>query len=410
MAIAAMTLLFPSLVLAQPGGVGDTRDVAPNAAPDYAASTPPLGNYVALGWNDLGMHCMNKNYDSLVVLPPFNNINVTLIKRGAEPQITTQGVTLTYRFPANTYSKGKVNFWSYEDKLFGVNLPDNIGLTGNGLAGSMKPGSTMLTATGVPITPFEDATSTTLQAYQLVEVTAVSNGTSITLDRTTFCVPTSTEIHCDKCHPAGDGYSAEGQILRKHDEELGTQLYASRPVLCASCHASNALGAPGVPGVENLSYAIHRFHGEEAHGITCYDCHPGVQTKCLRGAMYIAGKACTDCHGSISNVASTINAGRRPWLDEPKCSQCHDVNHSENAGTLYRNSVGHGGLNCTVCHNSPHSELPTVQARDSIQALRVQGAATYIKACTVCHVTVPSGPGPHGYRPATEAKNWTIYQ
>lgn len=368
-----------------------------------------LGDYVALGWNELGMHCMNKNYETLCILPPFNNVSVHLIKRGAKPQITTQGVTLSYRFPANTYSAGKVNFWDYEDKLFGVNLPNNIGLTGNGLTGTLKPDGQMMSATGIPVVPFEDQWPTIEHAYQLIEVTAKSNATSATLDRTTFCVPTSTEIHCDSCH-SGGSYTVEQNILRKHDSEEGTNLMASRPVLCGSCHSSNALGTPGKPGVASLSYAVHRLHGEEVRNISCYACHPGQHTQCLRGAMYLAGKTCTDCHGSIQNVASSISAGRRPWFDEPRCSKCHDANHSENANALYRNSVGHGGLHCTACHNSPHSELPSIQANDAVQAMRVQGIATYIKDCKVCHITTPTGPGPHGFRPPTAASEWTIFQ
>ena len=30
---------------------------------------------------------------------------------------------------------------------------------------------------------------------------------------------------------------------------------------------------------------------------TCYQCHPGTKTKCLRGAMGNGGMVCQDCHG-----------------------------------------------------------------------------------------------------------------
>jgi hypothetical protein len=167
-------------------------------------------------------------------------------------------------------------------------------------------------------------------------------------------------------------------------------------VLCAQCHSDNALGAAGKPGVSSLSQAMHSFHGNEAPTIGCYDCHPGSQTQCLRDAMFSAGKTCTDCHGSVSNVGQTIAQGRRPWLDEPKCSSCHDADHAENTNTLYRFSRGHGGLYCSACHNSPHAILPTVQPRDGVQMTRLQGSATYAKRCLICHTTQPLGPGPHG--------------
>lgn len=76
---------------------------------------------------------------------------------------------------------------------------------------------------------------------------------------------------------------------------------------------------------------------------------------------------------------------------------------------LYRNSIGHGGLYCAACHNSPHAELPTAQARDAVQVLRVQGTSTYIRSCTVCHLSTPTGPGPHGYNPVSKVDNWKIY-
>ncbi len=371
-----------------------------------AIQTTALGDYVVLGWNDLGMHCMTRDYSSIVVLPPFNDLWAQVVHRGNPPQITTQGVTLSYRFPANTYSAGKINFWTYSHSLFGISTP-NIGLTGLGLTGNLTWNGTAFEAIGVPLTPYEDATPTVEQPYQLAEVTAKLGAMQI--DQTTFVAPTSTEMHCDLCHGSTNTYN---RILSLHDEDVQTTvLLANKPVLCATCHSSNALGKPGVPGVPSLSGAMHRFHAAEVPNISCYSCHPGAKTQCLRGAMFIHGKTCTDCHGTIAQVASSISAGRRPWIDEPKCSNCHDANHAENTGKLYRNSIGHGGMYCTACHNSPHAELPTVQPRDAVQALRVQGNSSYIgKQCTVCHLSTPSGPGPHGFNPSSRVTNWRLYR
>jgi hypothetical protein len=30
--------------------------------------------YVVLSWNDLGMHCANKDFSNIVILPPYNNL------------------------------------------------------------------------------------------------------------------------------------------------------------------------------------------------------------------------------------------------------------------------------------------------------------------------------------------------
>lgn len=392
------TALFSAI-----GLFGYAQTTSDHAAASQTPQTS-LGDYVVLGWNDLGMHCMNKNYSVFCILPPFNDLWAQVIHRGNPPQITTEGLTLEYSFVDNSYSVGKINFWSYAHALFGTTLPDNVGLTGKAMTGTLDLNGSAFEARGTPLTPYNDSTPTTLQAYQFAQVNLVLTATSATLDTTQFVAPTSTEMHCDLCH--GRSGNFEQNILSLHDSEHGTNLSGTEPVLCGSCHSDNALGTPGVAGVPSLSRAIHGFHAEEVPTITCYNCHPGAQTQCLRGAMFLAGKTCTDCHGSISQVASSIGAGRVPWVNEPRCGSCHDANHAENPGTLYRNSTGHGGLYCTVCHNSPHAELPTSQPRDAVQALRVQGSATFIRDCMVCHTTFPTAPGPHGYFPPSKVSGW----
>jgi hypothetical protein len=75
---------------------------------------------------------------------------------------------------------------------------------------------------------------------------------------------------------------------------------------------------------------------------TCYQCHPGTFTKCLRGAMGGSGNiVCQDCHGDMQQVGNDFSvafaaypfgsdeaaqaaAGLRvPWADEPGCQSCH---------------------------------------------------------------------------------------
>jgi len=75
---------------------------------------------------------------------------------------------------------------------------------------------------------------------------------------------------------------------------------------------------------------------------TCYQCHPGTFTKCLRGAMGGSGTFCQDCHGDMEQVgndfsvafstafpfgspeAAAAGSGLRiPWADEPGCQSCH---------------------------------------------------------------------------------------
>jgi len=71
---------------------------------------------------------------------------------------------------------------------------------------------------------------------------------------------------------------------------------------------------------------------------TCYQCHPGKNTKCMRGAMANGGMVCQDCHGDLAQVGNDFTANvsaakpfpagadltkRVPWANEPGCGSCH---------------------------------------------------------------------------------------
>jgi hypothetical protein len=107
---------------------------------------------------------------------------------------------------------------------------------------------------------------------------------------------------------------------------------------------------------------------------------------------------CQNCHGTLSDVASSVAGGRRPWLDEPKCGNtaCHGSNFAEEPNKLFRMSEGHGDLFCSACHGSPHAILPTSQPNDNLQNIRLQGFAGTLKTCLTCHTSPPPGAGPHG--------------
>ena len=145
----------------------------------HATASSP--NYVVLAWNDLGMHCYNQDFQDLAVLPPYNTLWAQVIEVGDPPQIVTSGITVTYGFADNTYSVGKSNFWQYDLPLFGVDLPDNIGLKGKGLAGTMDPAGNHFEAVGIPLTEFRDSQPLTPYPYQLATVTVFSATTGVEL-------------------------------------------------------------------------------------------------------------------------------------------------------------------------------------------------------------------------------------
>jgi hypothetical protein len=356
--------------------------------------------YRILGSNDLGMHCIQSSYSGFMVLPPANTVVVQIFRRGGEgATLVTSGVTVSYNVVNNTTSTGKTDFWQYA-AAYGFSLQPNVGITGNGLSGTMTltPDHKAWTATAIPVTPYNDAN--VWNPYQHIRVVVRSAASGAVLASTNKIVlPVSDEMRCDLCH--GKTHTAH-DILATHDAAQGTQLATDLDAgvrhACNECHADPILNAPGKAGVNPLSQDMHAFHAGKMSMVTlknkCNACHPGPRTQCLRGAMARAGITCTNskCHGSMAKVASSQANGRIAWLQEPTCRSCHGAKHAPNANTLYRNSVLKNGpedmngfIRCESCHGSPHSEWKSRLAADNALPISVQGVAGFIKKCTACH-------------------------
>lgn len=370
------------------------EDLLPGASAQRAITR---GTHVVLGFNDLGMHCMNQSFRELCILPPYNNLHAQVIQRGDEPRIIERNVQVKYTIPGNTVSTTKTDFWQYARSLFGVNLAPNIGLTGNGLSGQMRAtGQGDWASTGIPITPIDDRGNE--NAYPLSTITVSTLPTRArparALATTQAVVPVSWEISCNLCHNT-PGLTVETDILRDHDRLHGTRLEQEKPVLCARCHSDPALGAAGIAGVSSMSSAMHRAHASRVSSLpatmnACYSCHPGNRTQCQRDVHFARGIQCSNCHGSMADVG---NSNRRPWIDEPTCGSCHAQRKPsfqfEEPGKQFKESRGHHGVKCGSCHGSPHAITPTVTAADNVQAVRLQGFAGVIRDCKVCHTRTP---------------------
>jgi len=448
-----------------------------------------------VAWNDLGMHCIDPDFSVFSLLPPYNTFHAQLLVNGVLQRVPG-AYTITYSAitdpsgSINRTSIGKTNFWQHVQDLFGVALAPDIGLAGYGMPGPANVPQVMgfdtpwswFSAVGVPLTPFDDALRK--NPYPLMAVTA-RNAAGQIVASTMTTVPNSQEMTCSECHasfanpfarptagwvqhpdPLKDDHL---NILRLHDErELGNPLFVSAlatagyspagllatvqqngvAVLCDRCHFSNALGI-GMLGIEPMTQAIHGRHANVVNhtGSTldaiasrsgCYSCHPGADTKCLRGAM---GKAigpdggysmqCQSCHGSMSAVGASSRNG---WFEEPVCQNCHTGSATNNNGqirfttvfdgggaprvavsnlfattpdvplgglSLYRFSSGHGGLQCSACHGPPHAIYPTSVANDNLQNTSLQGHEGTLIECTTCHSSLQDSQvaGPHGMHP-----------
>jgi hypothetical protein len=458
----------------------------------------PGNGWKVVAWNDLGMHCMDSDYGVFSILPPYNNVHAQVIDANSKLVKSSSGVSVTYEATAdplgstNTTSAGKTNFWTWSNVLYGGSSTPDVGLAGNSMPGAANTPQPMtfdttvpeFAAYGIPITPYDDARHK--RPYPMLNVVA-RDGTGRFLANATPVVPVSDEMDCRVCHGSGSGDAAKPvsgwvydrdavrdyrlNILRRHDDlqasdpkyasALAQAGYSSKglydtvktlhtPILCARCHASNALPGTGYAGIEALTAATHAFHASVIDPLTglsldstanrssCYRCHPGSETRCLRGAMGAAVASdgslemqCQSCHGGMSAVGASSRVG---WLDQPNCQACHTGTASKNNGqirytdaheadgslriavdatfatnadvpaagfSLYRFSNGHGGMRCEACHGSTHAEYPAAHPNDNVQVTAFQNHVGMLVECDRCHDQYPdtvSG-GPHGMHP-----------
>jgi hypothetical protein len=191
-------------------------------APVASAQT----NWHVLGWNNLGMHCMDNDFSVFSILPPYNTIEAQivwgsagtahLIQTGAGHSVSYMGVA-DPSGSINTTAEGKGNFWTYVPLLLGQNLPMDAGvdLSGAGYPQSFMPGtnnipkhmnyeagSVWFSAYGIPITPYDDLMRK--NAYPMMRLSA-SNG-NVRVATKDIVLPVSDEMDCRLCRPqAGYG-------------------------------------------------------------------------------------------------------------------------------------------------------------------------------------------------------------
>lgn len=357
--------------------------------------------YIILAANDLGMHCMQANYDRFMILPPGNNLKVQVFKKeGARAELITKGLLVEYQVLNNTTSADKIDFWQYAAD-YGYQVKPGQGITGNYLQGECRlaKDGRFYEATAIPLTPYLDGNKKR-DPYQQAQIVVRERSTGKLLAKTLVVLPVSDELYCSNCHGKRD---TDANILIAHDQNAKTSLYADLANgtrhACSECHPDNALAATGKPGILPLSQAIHGLHYNKMYMSKlknpCYNCHPGLVTKCNRGVMFKQGITCwnSKCHGNMKQVAATQAAGRKAWLEEPDCRNCHGQTYSSNPQTLYRNSFLNNApardmndkILCASCHNSPHAEWPSTLAVDNLIPQQVQGKGTYIYKCSACH-------------------------
>ena len=215
-------------------------------------------------------------------------------------------------------------------------------------------------------------------------------------------LPTDDPAKAKVLELASEEWASNINTLRLHDIRYKTNIYtgyngktgaAKQPVLCQTCHYSPALdlaqlGPQSGNGLEQTAHetnsrVMHWVHGNmtlngaplfplmpppndsrrtsppgnpinkftnDTLQASCYQCHPGERTECLRGTMFAnAGVVCQDCHGQMTQVGDDFSKNlpggtfilaadyytnpktpRVPWANEPTCGSCHTGDASSN--------------------------------------------------------------------------------
>ncbi len=439
-------------------------------------------SYKVIANNDLGMHCACPTFAGFLLLPPWNTVRAQVIQYGGDkPIMVTSGITVNYSLAEETDATLQADpyfaSWiAYSPKLFPGFQPvvngKVQGLAGYGISGTMNYDSTSKSwnAVGIPAYPVTTGTSKDIMTdplggpnrdpYLTANIT-VKNTSGQTLATTSTVVPVAFG-GCCTCHldlAARNGYPATpagsfeylGVLHSRNSSGINIAMIdpdgdgVGGPVRCSWCHWDPAMGESAAPGwpagtqllpganftlkksVYSFSDVLHRFHAQDPLVLSqydaniarnCYDCHPGNNVNCYRGAH--KGKTaiwCTDCHGDLNQRIAT-NQLSQPWQEStlPTCyapspgihstfschsSDTYQTNVTWDPGLFgkFINARGHytSALLCQTCHGMPHGENPSTQALDNVQNAALQGAIsgavypngkdkTYaLGVCDVCH-------------------------
>jgi hypothetical protein len=270
---------------------------------------------VAIGYNDLGMHCACPRADILLLLPPWNTLRLQLIKRGNPPVPMNSDnlFTVEYSVRENNYGGGRQWDLSTDQQYLdwldsaedhfpgsGISRSNPTGLAGFGLSGHMEPATLTSApgnakywvAEGVPAYPpldqqgdFIGPFGTKRKAYLHWDVTVKENSTGNTLTTTSATLPVAFGGCCN-CHQdvaVNRGYIKEGQcnlcpdpydvfqsMMDQHYVDTGVDVLSllgptydsgghlvstDTPARCSKCHSDLAVGGDAALDSSWVNYA-----------------------------------------------------------------------------------------------------------------------------------------------------------
>lgn len=186
-------------------------------------------------------------------------------------------------------------------------------------------------------------------------------------------------VECAECHANANFSGASSDCFSCHAAEYQNapnHVASNFSQDCTECHSVN-----GWDGA-NIVHDFFPLVGGHA-GLDCAQCHAG-------GNFAAASPACFSCHAADYQTAPGHLAGSF----SQDCTVCHDVNGWEGANfqhDIFPLNGGHGGLECTQCHNGgTFVALPTdcfSCHQADFQGAPNHAAKGYPTDCAVCHDT-----------------------
>ena len=458
-------------------------------------------DWTLIGWNDLGMHCMDADYSVFAILPPYNTIHAQLVDASGRLVTDPGGITVTYQAVAdpsgsiNATSAGKTNFWDFVARAVRRGSPPvDEGLAGYDMPGSANrrsrwPGMPGLTA-GSPPRACRSRRRRRLGGTSLPDDApgTARDGSGAVLATTDIVLPVSDEMDCRACHGSGSarrppGRSTAGSTTpircsttaatscacttttgpsaprsRRPRPQVGydpqgleATVAGGTPILCAACHASNALPGTGVAGLPPLTRSVHAYHAsvhdpvaggtldDSDNRSACYRCHPGIDDPLparrhgprgrQRRAVRHAVPELPRRHGpggrrrprrlaraaglpelphrhrgrqqradplpvGLRQRRRVAAAGRRHLRHQPR----HPVGRASGS-TASRSATAACSARRATARPTPR--FPRSEVNDNVQAEQLQGHVGPLAECTACHGSAPStvDGGPHGMHP-----------
>ncbi|MGA9234529.1 MAG: hypothetical protein WBV91_06860, partial [Desulfobacterales bacterium] len=245
--LLAMSILCLALTACGGGSGSNSSNIGDNGGDsgggDGGGTTPPPAPTAAstvLAFNDLGMHCMDREFSVFSILPPFNVVHSQVVLRDAvgKPYLADDvDVDVFYDAVAdpsgsrNSYSAGaaKTDFWLYANSLFGTNLTAGQGLTGLYMPGDdplnrgaqpmdYSASTGWFSAEGIPITSVDNNLNT--NTYSLLQIAAHDRTSASKIGSLDVVVPVATETDCQACHANGKIATQRAGIAWADDADL----------------------------------------------------------------------------------------------------------------------------------------------------------------------------------------------